>query len=166
LFYSLGLLNIVVVHGPKRLMQVRSFTVRLMTKAVSVALLWLLAASVAEAAPGHRRADRAPLCDARTATIRNVMRRLKMLGGPVAHPRRARAGLLFDFTPRLHRTARKHVVDDRDAIQTDGALANVDPDDRAATGLRPVGVVIGSNDDHFATLAFSPRSPRGPPLPT
>ncbi len=134
-------------------------------KAASVALLWLLTASVADAAPAARRADRTQVCDAQTTTIRRVVRRFKTLGGPLARRRRARARLLFDFTPRLHRTARVHVDDDRDAIQNDAAVASANPGDRAVPGLRPLGIVAGSLDRHLPALAFSPRSPRGPPPP-
>ena len=134
-------------------------------RAASVALLWLLTVSVADAAPPGRRTTRAQSCDAQTTTIRKVMRRLKTLGGPLARTRRARGGLLFDFTPRLRRAIRLHVDDHIDAIQNDAAVTNADPDNRALPGLRPLGIVGGSADRHVPAFAFSPRSPRGPPLP-
>jgi hypothetical protein len=137
--------------------------VRMFAKAASVALVWLLGASVSEGAPGLRRADRDRICDAQTPSVRKLPRHPKSFGGPVARTRRARGGLSFDLTARLHRTVRVHVDDDRDAIQNDGAATGVDPDDRAATGLRPLGIVFGSVDRHPPALAFSPRSPRGPP---
>jgi hypothetical protein len=104
-------------------------------KAASVALLWLLTASVADAAPALR-ADRTQACNAQTATMRRVVR-----------PRSA------------------HVGDNRDAIQIDDAVASADRDGRTVPGLCPVGIVAGSAERHVPAFAFSPRSPRGPPPP-
>jgi hypothetical protein len=138
-------------------------SVRIAVKAASVALLWLLSASISEGAPHPRRVNREPVCDAQTPTVRKLPRHPKSVGGPVARTRRTRAGLSFDLTARLHRPARVHVHDDRDAIQNDGAATGVEFDDRSTLGLRPLGRVIGSVDRHLPAFAFSPRSPRGPP---
>jgi hypothetical protein len=136
----------------------------MMLKAAGVALLWLLTASVADAAP-RSRVDRTQVCNGQTATIRKVVRRLKTLGGPLARTRKARTWLLFDCTPRLHRPPRAHVGDHRDAIQLDAAVAYAARDGRTIPGLCPVGIVAGPAEPHVSTLAFSPRSPRGPPPP-
>ena len=133
-------------------------------KAAGVALLWLLTASVADAAP-RPGVDRTQACNAQTATIRSVVRRLKTLGGPLARTRKARTWLLFDLTPRLHRPPRAHVGDHRDAIQIDAAVAHAARDGRTVPGLCPVGIVAGSAAPHVSAFAFSPRSPRGPPSP-
>jgi len=134
-------------------------------KAGTVALLWLLAASIGEASPGPRRANRAPVCDSQTTTLRKLTRQHKSFGGPVVRSHRARGGLLVDLSARLRRTVRLQITDDDDAIQNDGAAAGVDPDDRARPGLRSLGVVVSSLDRRPRTRTFSPRSPRGPPVP-
>jgi hypothetical protein len=92
-----------------------------------------------------------------------VMRRLKALSTPGARMRRARAGLLFDFRPRLHRSASSRTDDDGDAIQNDGPVTIIDPEDCAVPGLRPLGIVAGAADSRCASPVFSERSPRGPP---
>src|SRR5438034_11130567 len=70
--------------------------VRMFAKAASVALVWLLGASVSEGAPGFRRVDRERVCDAQTPSVRKLPRHPKSFGGPVARTRRARGGLSFD----------------------------------------------------------------------
>ncbi len=147
-------------------MRVNSPAFRTAMKAASVALLWLLTASLAEAAPRRAGALIGAQCDPQ-ATLRKGHHPKKPAGGPVARNRRAKSktGLIFDFRACLHRTARPHLDDDRDAIQNDDAATAFDCDDRAIPGLRPLGIVLGPFEGALATLAFSPRSPRGPPDP-
>jgi hypothetical protein len=95
--------------------------------------------------------------------MRKVMRRLKALSTHGLRMRRARAGLLFDFSPRLHHNGAPRSDDDSNAIQNDGTISVVDARDRDVLGLRPLGIVAGSADGLCVTLTFSPRSPRGPP---
>ena len=135
-----------------------------MMTAASIALLWLLGASPSSEGARPDRTGRASVCDAQTPTVRKLPHRPKSLGGPVARTRRLRSGLSFDLTARVHRTVRAHAADDRDVIQNDGAATGFDANDAAVAGLRPVGIVIGSVDRHLPAFAFTPRSPRGPPL--
>jgi len=138
-------------------------TVRLVLKAASVAILWLLTTSSAEGSPASRRVDSRPVCDAQSPNLRKLARRLKSFGGPVARTHKSRSALRIDLKSHLHRKVRIHVDDDSDAIQNDAAAAGTDPGDDAIPGLRALGIVIGSVHKQPGTPVFSPRSPRGPP---
>jgi hypothetical protein len=137
------------------------FLARLALRAASALVVCLLAVGTVEAAPSRSVIERRA---AKPTTIHKVMRRLKALSTPGVRMRRARAGLLFDFRPRLHRSGASHTDDDGSAIQNDGPVTILHTQDRAVFDLRPVGIVVGPTHSRCATLAFSPRSPRGPPL--
>lgn len=138
------------------------FVARLALRAGCVLVLCLLGAGSVEAAfASHSVVERRA---AKPTTIHKVMRRLKALSTPGARMRRARAGLLFDFTPRLHRRGPSRTDDDGSAIQNDGPVTILQPEDRAVFDLRPVGIVVSPRHSRCATVAFSPRSPRGPPF--
>ena len=135
-------------------------------KVGSGVVLWLLSASVADAAPGPRRALVGRACSPHAAPVRKLVRQTKSFGGPVALPsKRAMAGL-SDATARLRRSTRANLTDDDEAIQSGASAARIDADDRPVPALRPLGVLHGSIVPLPLLHAFSPRSPRGPPIPT
>jgi len=144
-------------------MRFDSRPLRLVMTAGTVAVLWLLAASVGEPFPVPHHTNAAPICDSATTPVPKLARRHKSSGGPVVRTRRSRAGLLPHLTTHLHRTVRLRLAEDRDAIQTDAA-AGVDPDNRASLSLRSIGVLIGPLDRRPSSRTYSPRSPRGPPV--
>ena len=70
---------------------------------------------------------------------------------------------LSDITVRMRRGTRAYLSDGVAAIQNDSAPAGIDTDDCLIPSLRPLEI-IGSLDLQPRSRAFSPRSPRGPPL--
>ena len=141
-------------------------TSRFLIKAGSIAALWLLSASVSYAAPGPRRNIVGRACWPQSVPVHKLARQPKSFGGPVALPsKRALAGL-SDVTARLKRATRANLADDDEAIQSDASAARVESDDRALPVLRPLGILHGSFDRLPPPHIFSPRSPRGPPIPT
>jgi hypothetical protein len=70
---------------------------------------------------------------------------------------------LSDITARMLRGTRTYLGDDAAAIQNDAPAAGPDADDCLVPSLRPLDI-IGSPDVQPRSRAFSPRSPRGPPL--
>jgi hypothetical protein len=131
-----------------------------------VAALWLVSESAAFASPGPRRNVVGRACSSQSVPVRKLARQPKSFGGPVALPStRALAGL-SDPTARLKRATRANVTDDDEAIQSDASAARVESDDRALPVLRDLGILFGSLQRLPPTHIFSPRSPRGPPIPT
>ena len=141
-----------------------SSSVRMLRAVSAVVLLWLLAATAAEAAPARRAAsDR--VCDAHT-TLRTLRRQLKAIGGPLRKmklKRRPVAVGLIDTTARLGRATRTLISDDAAAIQNDAPIARVAADGCRVPTLLPVGVLPCSLEIRPSSRAFTPRSPRGPP---
>jgi hypothetical protein len=137
----------------------------MLMKASSVVLLWLLSVSFAQAASTQgQRASGAP-CDEHSTTIRKLIRHTKSFGGPLARrPQRALFGL-SDVTARFQRGTRANMDDDDAAIQNDAPAASIDAELRAVPSLQPLGLLDGSFDRLPHTRTFSPKSPRGPPLP-
>jgi hypothetical protein len=141
-------------------------------KAVGSLLLLLITASIASAAPHTRQANKRALrhatfrppvilCDPRVPeapSIQRIVNQTKAVGGPVA--KRLRKSRLD-----LHRSTLSRNVhtshDDEQAIQNDTLVADAPAD--LAIALRPLGVYIEAFEQRPLTLAFSPRSPRGPP---
>ena len=136
-------------------------------KAGVVALLWLLgSASNAHAAPTPSGGRDRLVCDeqAQARTLRKLLRQARSYGGPLAtKPARSRLGLRIDLTAHLQRAKRAAPGNDAAAIQNDAPAARVDGDDQSAPSLRALGFLVGPCDSRPITLAFSPRSPRGPP---
>ena len=129
-----------------------------------VVLCWLLSASFAEAASAPRRRAIAARCDEHSTTLRTLIRHAKSFGGPLAtKPQRALFGLT-DVAARLQRGVRANMDDDNAAIQNDVPAARIDADGRATPTLQPLGLFVGPLDWRPRTRAFSPRSPRGPPV--
>jgi hypothetical protein len=134
-------------------------------KATSVAVLWLLCASIGYAAPAPPRAAAGRVCDTKATTLRKLSRPPKSVGGPVKAPStRALAGLA---DPRLvlKRGSHLDLEDDGQAIQNDAPAARIDSDDeRSAPTLRELGILPSPLHRPVHTRAFTPRSPRGPPF--
>lgn len=129
-------------------------------------LLLLASAAVAHAEPQSPRASsrrRLSVCDPRTTSMRRVMGHRASLGPVANRPAGAQAGLI-DTTAQLRRATRTKLDQNEDAaIQNDAPAARIDFADRATPVLRPIGVLCNSFDRLPATLAYLPRSPRGPP---
>jgi len=128
-------------------------------------LLWLSAVAPALAAPTPLRGAAGPICNPQTTTLRKLARQPKSFGGPLKRPStRALVGLT-DLSPRLLRGSRTTFDSDDAAIQNDAPPARNDDDDRLVPSLRPLGLLAGSVDPRPRSHSFSPKSPRGPPLP-
>jgi hypothetical protein len=141
--------------------------VRFLLKAGSVVALWLLCASVTYAAPGPRRNVVGRACAANSTPVHKLSRRPKSSGGPVALPSKRALSGLSDITARLKRAAtRANVADEDQAIQSDTSAARIESDDRQTPVLRPIGILAGCFDRLPRPDLFSPRSPRGPPIPS
>jgi hypothetical protein len=124
-------------------------------------VLSLLSVSLAEAAP--RRGTSGPTCDAQAPVARRLPRHPRSFGGPIKLPSRHALAGLQDITSRLRRGARAYLGDEAAAIQNDTQATGTDADDRLTPSLLPLEIVV-SLDVHPDSRAFSPRSPRGPPL--
>jgi len=132
-------------------------------KGGSLALLWLLAPSMVSAAPAPRRGP-GRVCDPYAVRLRKLPRVPKSYGGPVVQPStRAQAGL-SDVVVRLQRGMPTSVSDDDEAIQNDAPAAWIDAAERPSPALGRLGVLVRAGVHHPNTHAFSPRSPRGPPV--
>jgi hypothetical protein len=145
------------VCAPTRLlpgyMRFTSSPLRALTIAGSIALLSLLSVSPADAAP--RRSASGPICDPQTPIAKKLPR----------HPRsRHVLSGLQDITARMLRGTRANLGDETAAIQNDTSATGTDAGDRLVPSLLPLEI-IASLDVQPRTRAFSPRSPRGPPLP-
>jgi hypothetical protein len=139
---------------------------RTLTTTLAVGLLWLAAASPADAAPGPNRSRDNAFCETQpTAALKRLLRRTKSYGGPLANkPSLSRLGLRLDLTPHFRRVKRTVGSDHDAAIQNDAPAARVSAHDLTLAGLQPIGFLVGHVDSHPRTRAFSPRSPRGPPI--
>ena len=128
-------------------------------------LVWLASASLTEAASTQSHHAIGALCDSHSTTLRKLIRHSKSFGGPLAKPPQRALFGLSDVTARLERGAHASINDGDDAaIQNDAPAANVDADGRAVPTLQPIGVLVSSLDRRLLTRAFSPKSPRGPPV--
>jgi hypothetical protein len=141
-------------------MRFTSSPLRAWTIAGSFALLSLVSLAPADAAP--RRAS-GPICDAQMPVARKLPRHPKSFGGPLKRPSNHALAGLQDITARLRRGTHAFPGDTAAAIQNDAPVAGVDAADRLIPSLRPLEIVR-SLDLHPRSRAFSPRSPRGPPL--
>jgi hypothetical protein len=136
---------------------------RALTTSASIVLLSLLTVSLADAAP--RRAASGPICDPQTPVARKLPRHPRSFGGPVKH--RSSAGLagLQDLaTARIRRGTHAFLGENAAVIQNDTPVNETDASDCLTPSLRSIEI-IGALVVHPRSRAFSPRSPRGPPLP-
>jgi len=127
----------------------------------SLVLLSLLSVSLADAAP--RRSTSGPICDPQTPVARKLPRHPKSFGGPLKRPSSHALAGLQDITARMLRGTRAYLGTDQAAIQNDTPVTGTDADDCLVPSLRPLEI-IGSLNLQPRSRAFSPRSPRGPPL--
>jgi hypothetical protein len=141
-------------------MHLSSKTFRFLTRAASVLLLWLMAASESAAAPLHSTARP---CNPQTTSIRKLLRQARSVGGPVA--RRVRQSLSGRTARSRHvaRGVRAPATENGPAIQNDtpAAHASVNP----VLALRALGIFVDRIERLPCTISTSPQSPRGPPVP-
>ncbi|HEY2904744.1 MAG TPA: hypothetical protein VGJ29_02530 [Vicinamibacterales bacterium] len=143
-------------------MRLSSSMLRTVMKASALAVLWVLCASVATAAPVHHR-SKPRVCRTHGARLNKLQPHPASVGGPVAPPStRALAGLA-DPILLLTRATQTNVDDDVAAIQNDSPAARIDCGLRLAPAFAPIGVLARIADRLPKLHRFSPRSPRGPP---
>ena len=140
-------------------MRFTSSPLRALTVAASLALMSLLSAPVADAAP--RRAS-GPVCDPQAPVTRKLLRHPRSFGGPLKQPSRHALAGLQDITARLRRGTRADLGSEIAAIQNDSPVTGTGADNSLIPTLRSLET-IGSPDLQPRSRAFSPRSPRGPP---
>jgi hypothetical protein len=133
-----------------------------LTLAGSIALLALLSVSSADAAP--RRSTSGPICDPQAPVARKVSHRPKSFGGPLKQPSSHALAGLQDISARLRRGTRAFLGYAVAAIQNDTPVNDTDYGDDLTPSLRPLEIVR-SLDVQPRSRSFTPRSPRGPPLP-
>jgi hypothetical protein len=91
-------------------------------------------------------------------SIQRVVRQTESVGGPVAkRSRKSRLGLHQSSVSRIVRASHQ----DEQAVQNDTLAANASIELEMA--LRPIGAFVESLEQQPLFVAFSPRSPRGPP---
>ena len=128
----------------------------------SIALLSLASVSLADAAP--RRGSSGPICDPQSPVARKLPRHPKSFGGPLKRPSSHALAGLQDISARIRRGTHTVLGENAAVIQNDASAAIADADDCLVPSLLPLET-IGSPDVQPRSRAFSPRSPRGPPLP-
>jgi hypothetical protein len=143
-------------------MRLLSSPLRALTIAGGIALLSLIAVSTADAAP--RRGASGPICDPQTPVARKLPRHPRSFGGPLKRPSVHALAGLQDISVRLRRGTRAFLRDEAAAIQNDTPATPIDAGDGLIPSLRPLEIVR-SLEVQPRSRAFSPRSPRGPPLP-
>jgi hypothetical protein len=142
-------------------MRFTSSLLRTLTLTGSIALLSLVSVSPADAAP--RRGASGPICDPQAPVARKLPRHPKSFGGPLKQPSSHALAGLQDLSARMQRATHAFLGDNVAAIQNDAPVDGVDADDCLTPSLRPLEV-IGTPNLQPRSRAFSPRSPRGPPL--
>ncbi len=142
-------------------MRFTSSLLRTLTLVGSIAVLSLASVSPADAAP--RRGTSGPICDPQAPVARKLPRHPKSFGGPLKQPSSHALAGLQDLSARMQRATRAFLGDNVAAIQNDAPVDGVDAGDCLIPSLRPLEV-IGAPDVQPRSRAFSPRSPRGPPL--
>jgi hypothetical protein len=144
-------------------MRLLSPIVRMSMRAAALVVLALLVSSSAEAARGPRRSAARRVCDPQTTTIQQLKRQPHAFGGPVAPPSQRVLVGLTDPTTRIARATETDDDDDGQAIQNDAPATPI-ATDLDVTVLTPLGLLVRSVDPRPRVPAFSPKSPRGPPL--
>jgi hypothetical protein len=129
--------------------------------ASGIALLSFLSVSVADAAP--RRGSSGPLCDPQAPVARKLPRHPRSFGGPLKLPSSHALAGLQDLSARMLRGTRAFLGDEAAAIQNDTPATGTDAGDCLVPSLLPLEIVAAL-EIHPRSRAFSPRSPRGPPL--
>ena len=96
-------------------------------------------------------------------TLRALERQRAQQAGPVAH-RSARADRLTLTPTGFKRDASDDVNDSDAVIQNDAPAKHIDGNEGVTPALRSLGILVSSYRKRQPLGAFSPRSPRGPPL--
>src|SRR4051812_26485253 len=117
-------------------MRFLSSPVRTFVTAGSLALLGLMSALPASAAPSGRSAG--PICDPQTTTLRKLARQPKSFGGPLKAARTRHLFGLTDPSARLQRGTRTTFDGDAAAIQNDAPAARIDDEARGLPSLCPL----------------------------
>jgi hypothetical protein len=133
---------------------------RALTIAGSIVVLSLVSLDTAAAAP--RRAS-GPICDPQAPAARRLPRHPRSFGGPVKRPSVHALAGLEDATARLRRGTHTVLAETVAVIQNDASAAVSDAAGNLIPSLLPLDI-IRSVDLQPRSRAFSPRSPRGPPL--
>jgi hypothetical protein len=133
---------------------------RALTIAGSILVLSLMSVDTAVAAP-HRASG--PLCDAQTPAARRLLRHPRSFGGPVKRPSVHALAGLQDVSVRLRRGTHTVLPETIALIQNDSSATVSGAGDHLIQSLLPLDI-IRSVDPQPRSRAFSPRSPRGPPL--
>jgi hypothetical protein len=147
-------------------MRLLSQIVRTSVKSGSILVLMMLV-GVSSAEASHRRhaAPARRLCDPQTTTLKQFKRTPHSFGGPVALPSQRLLVGLTDPTTRVTRaTEADDDDDDASAIQNDAPAARFDLETRGAPVLVPLGVLARPGTASLRSGAYSPKSPRGPPI--
>jgi hypothetical protein len=135
-------------------------SLRLIPKAGSILLLWLLSVSFSMAMPLRHPPPK--ICDAKTTTLKKLVHQVRRVGGPLAKKRVRSFGIRLHPQPsRIRHDIPRLAHDDDQAIQNDTAAAEISGD--LQIELEPAGTFIDIASSAAATLTFSPRTPRGPP---
>jgi hypothetical protein len=130
-----------------------------MTGSVVLLVIWSVCA--ADAAP--RRGTSGPICDPQAPAARKLPRHPRAFGGPLRQPSNHALAGLQDITARMLRGTRTFLGDNVAAIQNDSPVADANGDGTLVPSLRPLDIVRSLHVQP-RSRAFSPRSPRGPPL--
>ena len=142
-------------------MRLLSSPLRALTTSGAIALMSLIAVSTADAAP--RRRASGPICDPQAPIARKLPRHPRSFGGPLKRPSDHALAGLQDISARLRRGTRAFLGEDVAAIQNDAPATTIDAGDGLIPSLRPLET-IRPLDLQPRSRAFSPRSPRGPPV--
>jgi hypothetical protein len=135
-------------------------SLRLIPKAGSILLLWLLSVSFGMAMPLRHPPPR--LRDASTTTLKKLVHQARRVGGPLAKKRVRSFGIRLHPQPsRIRHDIPRLSHDEDQAIQNDTAAAEISGD--LQIGLEPAGSFVDTASSAAATRTFSPRIPRGPP---
>jgi hypothetical protein len=147
-------------------MRLLSQIVRTQVKSSAIVVLMLLAAvSSAEAAHrSHHAGATRRASVARATTIKQFKRTPHIFGGPVALPSQRLLVGLNDPTTRVTRATETDDDDDASAIQNDAPVAQFDFETGGVPVLIPIGLLARPVDSALHAGAYSPKSPRGPPI--
>jgi len=143
-------------------MRFTSLPLRALTLAASLVLVSLVSIRPADAAP--RRGASGPICDPQTPVARKLPRHPRSFGGPLKRPSSHALAGLQDISARIRRGTHTVLGENVAVIQNDSSAAVADAGDHLLPSLLPLEIVR-SLDLQPRSRAFSPRSPRGPPLP-
>jgi hypothetical protein len=136
----------------------------MLMRAGSIVLLSLLWAGSVEAASAPRQGA-SGVCDPGAPAPRRLSRHPKSYGGPVRQHSQRVLVILTEPVARLLRATHAGSGNEYEAIQNDAPAARMDAGDRPDPSLRPLGLLTGAVHRLPRTRTFSPKSPRGPPVP-